>query len=60
MWVMVRYDDEKYLGKVVEKGELDCRVRCLHISMGLNVPSELEQEEMFFTGKCTKQTFSQT
>ena len=25
--------NEKYLGKVVEKGELDCRVLCLHTLM---------------------------
>ena len=44
MWVLVFYEQEKCLGKVIEKREGQVRVRCLKKPFGVNMPQNMERE----------------
>ena len=45
MWVITIYEDEKWLGKVVDKKEKQICVRCLEKPFGVKEPQNLEREE---------------
>ena len=44
MWVLVFYEQEKWLGKVIEKREVQVRARCLEQPFGVNMPQNMERE----------------
>ena len=45
MWVIVIYEDEKFLGKVLKKVSDQCCVRCLTKPFGIRTPQDMEREE---------------
>ena len=44
MWVLVFYEQEKWLGKVIEKREGQVRVRCLEKPFGVNMSQNMERK----------------
>ena len=44
MWVLVFYEREKWLGKVIEKRKSQVRVRCLEKPFGVNMSQHMERE----------------
>ena len=44
MWVLVFYEQEKWLGKVIEKRKGQVRVRSLEKPFGVNMPQHMERE----------------
>ena len=44
MWVLVFYEQEKWLRKVIEKRDGQVRVRCLERPFGVNMPQNMERE----------------
>ena len=44
MWVLVFYEQEKWLRKVIEKREGQVRARCLEKPFGVNMPQNMERE----------------
>ena len=44
MWVLVFYEQEKWLGKVIEKRKGQVRVRSLKKPFGVNMPQHMERE----------------
>ena len=42
MWVLVFYEKEKWLRKVIEKREGQVRVSCLEKPFGVNMPQNME------------------
>ena len=44
MWVLVFYEQEKWLGKVIEKKEHKVRVGCSEKPFGMNMPQITERE----------------
>ena len=44
IWVLVFYEQEKWLGKVIEKREGEVRVRYLKKPFGVNMPQIVERE----------------
>lgn len=45
MWVIVFYEDEKFIGKVIKVVDKQVQVRCLQKPLGINEPQEFEREE---------------
>ena len=45
MWVIVIYEDEKFLRKVLKKVDGLCCVRCLTKPFGIRTPQDLERED---------------
>lgn len=45
MWVKVTYEEEWFLGKVVEKFDTRCSVRCLEKPFGVREPQNMEPEK---------------
>ena len=45
MWVRVIFEDEWYLGKVMEKNGAICNVRCLEKPFGIKEPQDMEHEK---------------
>ena len=47
MWVIVRYDDERFLGQVLQKVNGQVEVRCLKEAFGIcHEPQEFEKERL--------------
>ena len=44
-WVKVIYEEEVVFGKVINKYEKQCQVRCLKLPFGITLPEDLEPEE---------------
>ena len=45
MWVVVRYEGEVFLGKVLQKRCGEYMVRCLSMPFGVNAPQQFEEDE---------------
>ena len=45
MLVIIIYENEKFLGNVIEKKSNQIRVRCLEKPLSLNDPQDLQREE---------------
>ena len=61
-WVIVLYEDEKFIGKVIKKGEWEFNgktkksfmLRCLEKPLVLRHHSVMRKETLFFTIPCTE------
>ena len=45
MWVVARYEGERFLGKVMQKMCGEYLVKCLSMPSGVNIPQQFEQDE---------------
>ena len=45
MWVVVKYNGERFGGKVMKKRYREYMVRCLSMSFGVNTPQQSEEDE---------------
>ena len=57
MWVVVLYEEERFIGKVQDKQGVQVNVRCLALPFGINIPQEFEPGEGMI--KFTKRTLPQ-
>ena len=45
MWVIVHYEEEKFLGKIIRKRNIGVQVRCLEKPYGIHEPQDMERDE---------------
>ena len=49
IWVVVKYEGERFLGKVLQKRCGEYVVECLSMPFGVNTPQQSEDEGIFYT-----------
>ena len=45
MWVVVMYEEERFLGKVIEKRCGEYLVKCLSMPFGVRIPQQYEDDD---------------
>ena len=48
IWVVVKYEGERFLGKVLQKRCGEYMVKCLSMPFGVNTPRQSEEDEGIF------------